>query len=82
MNQVHLEWVTESFIHKLHVILFSCLTFFSLESWEKHIEQAQLPLKKKTNKKKKKNLFCFFNLSRIMQFYFAHKQLLKSPVFM
>ncbi len=36
MNQVHLEWVTESFIHKLHVILFSCLTFFSSESWEKH----------------------------------------------
>ncbi len=32
MKQVHLEWV----IHKLHVILFSCLIFFSSESWENH----------------------------------------------
>ncbi len=38
------------------------------------MREPQLPLEEK----KKKNL----NLSRIMQFYFAHKQLLKSPVFM
>ncbi len=61
--------VTESFIHKLHVILFSCLTFFSSESWEKHNFHWG---------KKQKYVICFFILSRIMQFYFAHKQLLKS----
>ncbi len=55
MKQVHIEWV----IHKLHVILFSCL-----------ITKPQLPLRKKKK----------FNFSKIMQLYFAHKQLLKSPV--
>ncbi len=64
MKQIHLEWV----IHKLHVILFSCLIFFSSESWESHNFHWD-----KINK---------FNLSRIMQFYFAHKQLLKSQFFM
>ncbi len=73
MNQVHLEWVTESFIHKLHVILFSCLTFFSSESWEKHNFHWE--------KKRKKDIFFYIYISRIMQFYFAHKQLLKSPFF-
>ncbi len=31
-NETHLEWV----IHKLHVILFRCLIFFSSKSWENH----------------------------------------------
>ncbi len=77
MNQVHLEWITESFIHKLLVILFSCLTFFSSESWEKHNSHWG----KKKEKKKIKFFFYILYISRIMQFYFAHKQLLKSPVF-
>ncbi len=73
MKQVHLEWVIESFIHKLHVILFTCLMFFfSSESWENHNFHWE----------KKRKQFILLNLSRIMQFYFAHKQLLKSPVYM
>ncbi len=64
MKQVHLEWVIEEFIHKLHVILFSRLMFF-LQDHERTTTSIG-----KNDKKK-------LNLSRIMQLYFAHKQLLK-----
>ncbi len=64
MKQVHLEWV----IHKLDVILFSCL--FILIFFQNHeITTTSIG-------------YYYDFLSRIMQLYFAHKQLLNSPVFM
>ncbi len=48
------------------------------------MREAQLPLGGGGGggERKEKKLFFLFFLSRIMQFYFAHEQLLKSPVFM
>ncbi len=47
MKQVHLlEWVIQSFIHKLHVILFSCLMFFFFRI----MREPQLPLERKKTK--------------------------------